>query len=489
MMNSATRREALFVFLLLAFTYAYFYHDPAWNGNSRLGLTFAIVQEGRLTIDSFHDQEGTFTEDKAIYNGHYYTSKAIGSSLMAVVFYFPLYRLENLLHITLDLEEVKYLLTLFSIGLPSALAGSLMYILCKQVTDNRLKAYMATIALTLGTMVFPYSVTFFGHQLVGALLFGAFFLVFQLKIEPDYSRKGILFLVGFLLGFALITEYPVAPIVLILTIYYFFTVFRNSTVDRRLAIFLPALGACIPIAIILVYNMEVFGNPIATGYNHSAYPWFQQHQTQGLVGIGWPNPKAIFFMTLHPAFGLFWQSPVLIMSLIGLWFMSRISKYRGEALIVITAFFSLLILYSGFYAWWGAWTFGPRYLIPMLTFLCLPLVFIPKRWFLSVVILGIISIMQMFIVVASRIIVPDDFIKKIDQVGYFAYSTIYSYCLPLLLDGKFSKNIGVKLFGLNTWISLVPPFLVLLIITLVFYVWPDYSKSSPPLQNQAFIEE
>ena len=69
-MNSATKREALFIFLLLAFLYAYFYQDGAWNGNSRLGLTFAIVEEGRLTIDSFHDQDVTFTEDKAIFNGH-----------------------------------------------------------------------------------------------------------------------------------------------------------------------------------------------------------------------------------------------------------------------------------------------------------------------------------------------------------------------------------------------------------------------------------
>src|SRR5689334_14544672 len=108
-MNSATKREALFIFLLLAFMYAYFYHDGEWNGNSRLGLTFAIAEEGRLTIDSFHDQEATLTEDKAIYNGHYYTSKAIGSSLVAAFFYFPLYRLENLLDVKLTITQLKYL--------------------------------------------------------------------------------------------------------------------------------------------------------------------------------------------------------------------------------------------------------------------------------------------------------------------------------------------------------------------------------------------
>jgi hypothetical protein len=408
---------------------------------------------------------------------------------MAAIFYFPLYQLELLLNVKFSLEQVKYLLTFLSIGLPSALAGSLMYVLCKQVTGDRVQAYVATLAINLGTMIFPYSVTFFGHQLVGALLFGAFFLIFQLKVNPSYRRSGILFLIGFLLGFALITEYPVGVIVLILTVYYFFIVFREGMVDIRRAVILPALGACIPLALILAYNLAVFDHPISTGYTHSAYPWFQQHQTQGLVGIGWPNPKAIYYMTLHPAFGIFWQSPVLIMSLLGIWVMWRKSIYKAEAVIAITAFFSLLILYSGFYAWWGAWTFGPRYLIPMLTFLCLPLVFIPKRWFFSVVILGLISIMQMFIPVASRVLVPDDFIKKIDQVGYFAYSTIYNYCLPLLLQGNISKNIGIRLFSLNAWLSLVPPILALIMITLLFFVRHHYAKSSWSVPNRALIEE
>jgi hypothetical protein len=472
-MNTDMKREALLVFLLLAIIYGYFYHNPEWNGNSRLGLTFAIVEEGRLTIDSYHDQVGTFTKDKAIYNGHYYSSKAIGSSLLAAFYYFPLYRLEQLLNVNLSIEELKYLLTYFSIGLPSALAGALMYVLFKQVTRNRLRSFLPTIAINLGTLIFPFSVIFFGHQLVGSLLFIAFFLIFQLKIELNTHRRGIFILIGFLLGYALITEYPVAPIVLILTAYYFFILVKKGLLKKGAAnrgwmIILPALGAFVPIAVLLAYNIAVFGNPISTGYTHSADPWFQQQQTQGLVGIGWPNPKVMFFMTLHPALGLFWQSPVLIMSLAGIWFMVREPAYRVEALIAITAFFALLILYSGFYNWWGGSTFGARYLIPILAFLGLPLAFIPKRWFSGLVILGIISILQMFIAVSSRIIVPDDFYKQIDTLGFFAYSSIYSYCFPLLLNGDFSTNLGNKLLGLSNWLSLIPLIVAVSVITVIF---------------------
>ena len=472
MINSA-KRGAFLVFLLLAFSYSYFYHDPGWNGNSRLGLTFAVVEEGRLTIDSFHDQQDTFTKDKAIYDGHYYTTKAIGSSLTAVLFYFPLHQLEQFLNINLKTGLIKYILTFFSIGLPSALAGSLMYVLCKQVTNNRFHSFAFTMAVNLGTMIFPFSVIFFGHQLVGSLLFIAFFLIFQFKNKAIYQRKSVFFLVGFLLGYALITEYPVAPIILILTAYYFFALSKIDEINFNFAVILPAIGAFIPVAITLAYNTAVFGNPMATGYTYSAVPYFQQQQTQGLVGISLPNPQAIFFMTIHPAYGLFWQSPVLIMALIGIWFMIRMPKYRFEAFISIIAFSSLLVLYSGFYNWWGGSTFGPRYIIPMLTFLCIPLTFIPKRWFPSVVILGLVSIMQMMVVVSTLILVPDNVSARINEIGYFTYSSIYSDCLQLLLNGELSKNLGNQFLGLNTWVSLIPLLIVMLIVTLIFFARRD----------------
>ena len=61
------RKDALIVFFLLAFTFGYFYQIGGWNGNSRFDLIFAIVREGRLTIDTFQHQQGTNTGDKAFF--------------------------------------------------------------------------------------------------------------------------------------------------------------------------------------------------------------------------------------------------------------------------------------------------------------------------------------------------------------------------------------------------------------------------------------
>jgi hypothetical protein len=69
--------------------YGYYYQEPQANGNSRLDLAFAIVQQGNLTIDSFYNNEGTRTIDVAYVNGHIIPIK-LSASIFAVIFYAPL---------------------------------------------------------------------------------------------------------------------------------------------------------------------------------------------------------------------------------------------------------------------------------------------------------------------------------------------------------------------------------------------------------------
>jgi hypothetical protein len=156
--------------------------------------------------------------------------------------------------------------------------------------------------------------------------------------------------------------------------------------------------------------------------------------------------------------------------------MSRKLDYRFEAMIALTAFLSLLVLYSGFYNWWGGWTFGPRYLIPMLCFMSMPLAFLPGRWFPGTIILAVISIFQMLIPISSRVLVPDDFRKIINKPGFSLYASIYDYGLPQLLDGKFAKNLGNLFLGLESWRSLLPLLLVVCIITIIFFRRQEYPR-------------
>ena len=89
------RIYAITVFLILTVCYAYFMPKWGdWNANSRADLVYAVVDSGVLHIDDYHENTG----DKACYpgpydlesdtcEGHYYTDKSIGPSLVALPFY------------------------------------------------------------------------------------------------------------------------------------------------------------------------------------------------------------------------------------------------------------------------------------------------------------------------------------------------------------------------------------------------------------------
>ena len=467
-MPRQVRKDALIIFCLLAFVYAYFYQDSGWNGNSRFGLIFAVVREGRLTIDSFHNKGDTKTLDKAYFNGHYYSDKAIGPSLVGAVLYAPMYWVKQTFN-RLGQSTAKIILTYLVIGLPSAIAGSLLYILCLYLSGSRLRAFLVTLMITLGTMYFPYSLSFFSHQFSSSLLFSAFFMIFFLKEKPEIWKNWHFFLIGLLLGMALISEYPTAIIILALIIYYFTIFWRNPSYRRFRPIGLTMLGGAIPVLLQLVYNKLCFGNFLSTGYANLSNPYFNSSMGQGVMGIHLPDLKVLFYMTLHPTMGLFWESPFLLFSIIGAVFIFRERRYRMEAILAIWIIGSYLVIMSGYYMWWGGYSLGPRHLIPMLPFFCILLIFIPKRLTWPFVVLGLVSIGQMIIAAASDINVPDTMVDEIADLGFFQYSHIYSYCLQQLEKGKFAWNLGQQFLGLKTWSSLIPFLVVIGGVTFFFF--------------------
>ena len=73
------RARLLPVGLALTLTYAYFVGEPAWNQNSRLALTRAMVEQHTTIIDDYHVTTG----DKSYRDGHFYCDKAPGASWVA----------------------------------------------------------------------------------------------------------------------------------------------------------------------------------------------------------------------------------------------------------------------------------------------------------------------------------------------------------------------------------------------------------------------
>ena len=81
----------------------------------------------------------------------------------------------------------------------------------------------------IGTLVLPFATVYFSHVLAAALGFGAFGLLWKEREAPQ--RLALVAAAGFLSGFAVTTEYPLAIVGVILGIY---AVARADSVKRGL---------------------------------------------------------------------------------------------------------------------------------------------------------------------------------------------------------------------------------------------------------------
>ena len=131
-----------------------------------------------------------------------------------------------------------------------------------------------------------------------------------------------------------------------------------------------ALGAAIPIAILLAYHAAAFGSPWRTGYDAST-TWASFHQ-QGFLGITKLRWEAFWGSMVRPDNGLITLAPWLLIAIPGAVTLAR----KGERAIVLVSG-AVVVIYILFISsinfWRGGWGVGPRYITAMLPFM-LPLV-------------------------------------------------------------------------------------------------------------------
>ncbi len=414
----------------------YFYQDPQSNGNSRLDATKAIVERGSFQIDSYQEHGNWATLDKAYYGGHYYTTKGIGVSLLAVPAYFILYRLAGLLGLVLSDPFVKHFLTVLVIGTAFVLNGLIVYWIAREMTENRWKALVATLGISLGTMLWPYSAVYYAHVPAALFISIAFYLLLRMRKEPQNASMRRFFWAGLAMGAAFITDYTTALIIAVLMVYAIFLLHgqrRGVLVKSGLA---GAAGALLVLSIMFAYNAMVYGNILAFGYSYAADPLFHQGRTAGFFGVSLPDLTALYHITIDPQFGVFWQSPVLIMAIVGAVAAFKARSFRAEVLLSIYAFVSIALMNSGTFMWWGGSSFGPRYLIVALPLLVIPLVLVPDRLVWLLTSLTVLSTGQMLIPLLGKIQIGLDYSAANNQFSvnqpFNGFSILYQYGIPII---------------------------------------------------------
>jgi hypothetical protein len=124
----------------------------------------------------------------------------------------------------------------------------------------------------------------------------------------------------------------------------------------------PVLGALVSDA---AYNALRFGSPLRTGYPVDT------------LGFSTPLLKGLYGLLLSPGVGLVVFMPIVLASLAG--WPGFVRSRRAEAVLVAALVLIRLAVFARWWAWDGGASWGPRYLVPVVPLLMLPLAFIRMR--------------------------------------------------------------------------------------------------------------
>ena len=383
-------------------SYGYFYQGGGWNQNSRFDQVRAIVENHQLeineyflyraqslaeglvnvtrlaapkylTINSIPAFANTF--DVSIFAGKVYPNKPPGTVFLAVPAYWIVFQIESLLRVDPDDWWVQtlnfYLSTVFSVGIVTALGGVIFYLVLLRLFPNLPEwvPVVTTLTYGLGTMVFPFATLMFDHGVLATISLGAFWLLLVDSQGGFLSFRSSLlyFLAGTLCGLSIVVNYLALLTVVCLFFYGLWTV-KN----RLWFILFGVVGFALPILLLLWYHFVCFGHPFASANTYQ----FEMFQTDNAILFGMlalPRLDIAYQLLFSSYRGLFFTSPVLLLALLGIVLTVYRGSQRREAIFVATVFVIQLLMNSAFNGWHSGWSFGPRYLIPLLPFLCLML--------------------------------------------------------------------------------------------------------------------
>lgn len=365
-------RGTLIVVVLIAVAGAWLIQPPGANQSAHY-VSIQSLAGGHRNVDLLARD----AIDLAWTDGHYHAAKSPGLDMVlapvAVAFRSARLTFHNAPPSTWLQTQTRpvagmardiWVLTLFGALLP---AIALMLLVAREAERLRPgSGPVAAATIGAGSLMLPFSTLLFSHALSATLGFAGFSLLARSgRAASPRSRR--MAAAGLLLGFAVVTEYPLALLALVSF------VFVATQADRLRKLLAFCAGGIVGALPQLVYAWWVYGSPL-----HSTYAGAVLHagksghdvlgaNADGFFGITKPDIHALLEL-LFSGRGLFVVTPVAAVGVVGLVQLARRGEraYAFSGLATLAAF---LLYDCSYWTPFGGATPGPRFLIPVLPFL------------------------------------------------------------------------------------------------------------------------
>jgi hypothetical protein len=469
------------VLLWVAIGAAYLYpqflfdiHNP--NERVRIYMTAAMVEEGSFVIGTRTPRERGrgfidkgivyerwgYVNDKALVcddpelkppdcAGPLYSAKAPGSSFLGYPFYAALYGITKAsTGEAPSMETIILVLRLFTVIIPTLF---MLVAFRRFATINGYDPVLSdllTIAIALGSMVYTYSHMFAGHQISAYFLFFGFLAAWKIE-QSDKLLWPVLS--GVCAGMAVIVEYPMALVSLVLFAY----ALRNRFTLKNCLAFCG--GGALPAILAGWFHWSAFGGPHKTAYATLENTQFVKDIAPGFMGLRQPKLENLFGAFVSPFEGLFFFAPWMVLMVITpityyvRHFRRDSGPFRASFATCSAAVFVLVAFISCHSLWRGGWTLGPRYIVPIVPFAGLLVLHGTDRLAthtcrLSTRLIVTILVLLSVLVTGSCSLVSQGF-----HTAFF--NPLVEATIPLLQKGFVTVNLG-HLFGLEGGASAVP---------------------------------
>jgi len=352
MESASIRRDATLLFVLAFFVYLICADGRPWvEAESQLARSQHLLRAGSLGSEQPLASFDLRAPDGRFYEVH---------GLLNIVLHVPVALLDPLVQRAAGprAQEITRLLGSLSGVVVNSLSLVVLYLLLRRLPVNRGAAVATGLCFAFGTMLFPYSGNNYEGNIDLLVILGSASQFFR-YLKTGNGRA--LLVSGVFAGIAMTGR----EMSLLLPVVIGLWVAIDAVSTRRVAPLGWFVAGLTPFVLLFGwYNFvragSIFETAISYRVRGGEYPWFHVGGPHGILGL-----------TLSPGGSLFAYSPVLLLALVGLYQFWQ--RFPREA-VFCTVYSAVMVITSGMLVqWFGHAGWGPRYTLPVIPFLLIPL--------------------------------------------------------------------------------------------------------------------